>query len=47
MPIGKVSFEEKQLQENIQALITSIGKNKIQRISLSSTMGPGVKVIIN
>lgn len=44
MGIGKVSFESKQLQENLEALFLAIGKNKILSATLSSTMGPGIKV---
>ncbi len=46
MGIGKVSFDAKKLQENIEAIILAIGKNKISSLSLSSTMGPGVKVAV-
>ena len=42
--IGKVSFEADQLLENIKALILAIGKHRIARVTLSSTMGPGIKV---
>jgi len=50
--IGKASFTEEALVENAQAFIGSITRAKptgakgtyIQKISLSSTMGPGVKV---
>jgi large subunit ribosomal protein L1 len=50
--IGKASFSEKALAENIQAFVTSISRARptgakgtfIQRVSLSSTMGPGVKI---
>jgi len=42
--IGKVSFEEKQLEENILAIIKAIGKHRIAKATLSSTMGPGIKV---
>lgn len=44
MAIGKVSFEDKQLKDNIEAVITAIGRGKIAKITLSSTMGPGIKV---
>ena len=44
MAIGKVSFETSKLQDNIQALVTAVNKNKIERITLSATMGPGIKV---
>jgi len=44
MPIGKVSFEEAKLKENIEAVIVAIGRGKIAKITISSTMGPGIKV---
>ncbi len=50
--IGKVSFSAEDLNENLEALIADLVKAKpasakgqyIKRVSLSSTMGPGVKV---
>ena len=50
--IGKASFEEGKLVENIKAFADAVSKAKpsgakgtyIQRIAVSSTMGPGVKV---
>lgn len=53
--IGKVSFDEKKLYENFSALMDAIIKarptaakgNFIRHISLTSTMGPGVKVDVN
>lgn len=50
--IGKVNFAEKDLVENTRAFIGAIAKARptgikgtyINRITLSSTMGPGVKV---
>lgn len=45
--IGKVSFEAKQIVENVTALILAIGKNKIAKATISSTMGPGIKLDIN
>ena len=44
MAIGKVSFEDKQFTENIEAVVAAIGRGKIAKITLSSTMGPGIKV---
>lgn len=52
--IGKVSFTDKQLLENYQTLLEGVRKAKpaaakgvyIQNISLSSSMGPGIKVEI-
>ena len=51
-PIGKVSFTEEQLQQNFDALMGAIIKAKpsalkgqyLRSITLSTTMGPGVKV---
>jgi len=50
--VGKASFDEAQLIENIRALVSAINRAKpsgakgtyIRRVSLSSTMGPGVKI---
>lgn len=50
--IGKASFDEGKLVENIKSFIEALVKakpsgskgNYIQRIALSSTMGPGIKV---
>jgi len=51
-PVGKISFEEQKLVENIYALIEALVRAKpssakgtyLKSITLSSTMGPGVKV---
>jgi len=50
--LGKVSFEEKALKENLEYVVSTISKMKpatvkgkfISSISVSSTMGPGIKV---
>jgi len=42
--IGKVSADPKNLTENYNALLALLPKEKINSISLSATMGPGVKV---
>ncbi len=50
--VGKASFGDDKLAENIAAFVDAVAKAKptgakgtyIQRIALSSTMGPGVKV---
>ena len=50
--VGKVSFTEKALVENINAFINEVIKNKptgvkgtfVKNIVISSTMGPGVKL---
>ncbi len=50
--VGKVSFDEAKLQENLEYIVTTISKLKpasvkgkfIKSISIASTMGPGIKV---
>lgn len=52
VPVGKASFTDEALQENFQALMDAIVKAKpsalkgqyLRSITLTSTMGPGVKV---
>lgn len=44
LTVGKVSFEETQLTENIIALVKAVGVNKILKATLSASMGPGIKV---
>lgn len=46
MSVGKVSFEEKKLEANVKAVLDAIGRGKISRATLASTMGPGVKVAL-
>ncbi|MBR1398344.1 MAG: 50S ribosomal protein L1 [Selenomonadaceae bacterium] len=54
-PIGKASFDDNKLQENYQTLIDTLIKVKpaaakgqyIKSITLSSTMGPGVPVVLS
>jgi large subunit ribosomal protein L1 len=44
LSVGKISFTEEQLNGNIQAVILAIGKGKIGKLTLTSTMGPGIKI---
>ena len=52
LTIGKLSFTEEQLEENLRAIVSEIVKNKpngvkgtfIKNISISSTMSPGIKI---
>ena len=54
VPVGKASFTEEALQENFNALMDAIIKAKpsalkgqyLRSITLTSTMGPGVKVSV-
>jgi large subunit ribosomal protein L1 len=55
VPLGKVSFPVEALYENMAALTTAIRKARpsgakgtfIKKITLASTMGPGIKVDVN
>ena len=50
--VGKASFKEAQLLENVKAFIDAVSRAKpsgskgtyIKRVSVSSTMGPGLKI---
>ncbi|WP_237477075.1 50S ribosomal protein L1 [Lichenibacterium dinghuense] len=50
--VGKASFDDEKLVENIRAFVDAVTRAKpagakgtyLQRVALSSTMGPGVKV---
>ena len=50
--IGKVSFDEAALRENLEALLDALNKAKpsaakgqyIRKVTLSTTMGPGVRI---
>ncbi|MGM9874380.1 MAG: 50S ribosomal protein L1 [Bacilli bacterium] len=52
MSIGKLSFSEDKLEENLRAIVNEIVKNKptavkgtfVKNISVSTTMSPGLKV---
>lgn len=50
--VGKLSFDNKKLEENLETLIDAIKKSKptsskgiyIKNLSINSTMGPGIKI---
>ncbi len=50
--VGKASFSEEAIAENVKAFISAVAKAKpsgakgtyVKRIAISSTMGPGVKI---
>ena len=51
--VGKASFSEEKLVENIRAFADAVQKSRpagakghfINRVAISSTMGPGVKIV--
>ena len=53
--IGKASFDEEKLVENLSSFVSTIIKQKpatvkgdfVKNISISSTMGPGIKINLN
>jgi large subunit ribosomal protein L1 len=53
--VGKASFEEGKLVENIRAMVDAINRAKptgakgtyLKKVSVSSTMGPGVSVALD
>jgi large subunit ribosomal protein L1 len=55
VPLGKISFTEEQLMANLSAVMEAVARAKpsgakgtyIKRVTLTSTMGPGVKVDTN
>jgi large subunit ribosomal protein L1 len=53
--VGKASFDEAKLAENVRAMVDAINKAKptgakgtyLKKVSISSTMGPGVSVALD
>ena len=53
--VGKASFEEIALSENVSAIVNAVSRSKpsgakgtfIKQISISSTMGPGIKLDVS
>ncbi len=46
LAVGKMSFGNKKLAENINTLIEAVKKEKIQNVTLKSTMSPGIRLEI-
>jgi len=52
MPVGKASFENEKLLGNVEAAISAVNAQKpsgikgiyVRRLTVTSTMGPGVHV---
>lgn len=46
LTVGKVSFEDKKLADNITAVLDAVGRGKMVKATLASTMGPGIKLAL-
>lgn len=54
-PIGKASFSQEQLAENLQALLDAVKRNRpdsikgsfVRRLVVANTMGPGIRMDIS
>ncbi len=44
MAVGKLSFEDRQIEENVKTVLTSIGSARIEKVTLKSTMSPAVRI---
>ena len=52
VPVGKISFDNKKLEENISFFVNAILKNKpttvkgafVNTVAIAATMGPGIKI---
>lgn len=46
MSVGKLSFDDKKLSENISTALSAIGASRIEKVVLKSTMSPAVRLKI-
>jgi large subunit ribosomal protein L1 len=44
LSVGKVSFGEEKLADNIKAMIAAVQMKNIKNVTLKSTMSPGIKI---
>jgi large subunit ribosomal protein L1 len=44
--VGKVSQKDNEISQNIEAVISGIGKNQIVRAYIKATMGPSIRITI-
>ncbi len=42
--IGKASWEDAKIKENMMTILQALPKNRVQSVSLTTTMGPGIKI---
>ena len=46
LSVGKMSFGDDKLSDNIKTIIGAIKKDRITKITLKSTMSPGIKLSV-
>ncbi len=44
LSVGKLSFDDKKIADNITAVVSAIGNSKINSVTLKSTMSPAIKI---
>lgn len=44
--VGKTSWDDKKIKENIDTILKYIPSSKLQNITICATMGPGIKIAI-
>jgi large subunit ribosomal protein L1 len=44
LSVGKISFGKTKLTDNIKALVQAVKKENIQKVTLKSSMSPGIKI---
>ena len=44
--VGKVSSDDKDLQENVEAIFSAIGTKQIEKVYIKSSMSPSVKLAV-
>lgn len=42
--VGKISYDQKQLTENIEALLRSVGKQNLKSVYIKTTMSPSLQI---
>ncbi|MCX6725934.1 MAG: hypothetical protein NT052_01275 [Candidatus Shapirobacteria bacterium] len=47
LSIGKINMTEKELEENFKTLIQTVGRRNIEKVFLSPTMGPSIRIDLN
>lgn len=47
LAVGKVSYDDKKIADNIESLLNALPENKIDSIYLATSMGPSVRISIS